>query len=149
MFVLSLISQRVTKPTKWHPPSLIRVFAVRMKKAWGLCYPLRAQQKLIRLSERMPRLIWVFAGRICHFVGFVMLWLFCFVLLRWGLEQLRQKMMRFQSSDPSYYHMFLSGDRSRRVLYWNYFCLYILSLLFPYLFFFQYLWDAVIIACPE
>ena len=37
----------------WHPPSLIRVFAVRMKKAWVLSYP---------LSGGMPRLIWVFAG---------------------------------------------------------------------------------------
>ena len=29
----------------------------------------------------MPRLIWVFAGRTCHFVGFVMRWLICFVFL--------------------------------------------------------------------
>ena len=28
-----------------HPPSLIRVFAVRMKKAWVLSYPLSAQQR--------------------------------------------------------------------------------------------------------
>ena len=28
------ISQRMTKPTKWHVPSMIRVFAVHMKKAW-------------------------------------------------------------------------------------------------------------------
>ena len=46
-----------------HPPSLIRVFAVRMKKDWDLSYPLSAQ--------RMPRLIRGFAGRTCHFVGFV------------------------------------------------------------------------------
>ena len=26
-------------------------------------------------TGRMPRLIWVFAGRTCHFVGFVMRWL--------------------------------------------------------------------------
>ena len=33
-----------------HPPSLIRGFAVRMKKAWVLTYPLSAQLKaLIRL----------------------------------------------------------------------------------------------------
>ena len=25
-------------------------------------------------TERMPSLIWVFAGRTCHFVDFVMLW---------------------------------------------------------------------------
>ena len=33
-----------------HPPSLIRVFAVRMKKAWVLGYPLSAQRRLIRLG---------------------------------------------------------------------------------------------------
>ena len=37
------------------PPSLIRVFAVRLKKPWVLSYPFNAQ--------RMPRLIWVFTGR--------------------------------------------------------------------------------------
>ena len=31
-----------------HPPSLIRVFAVCMKKAWVISYPLSAQQRLIR-----------------------------------------------------------------------------------------------------
>ena len=44
----------MTKPTKWlcsldqpgHPPSLIRVFAVRMKKAWALSYPLSEQRRL-------------------------------------------------------------------------------------------------------
>ena len=29
-----------------HPPSLIRVFAVSMKKAWVLSYPLSMQQRL-------------------------------------------------------------------------------------------------------
>ena len=29
-----------------HPPSLIRVFAVRMKKGWNLSYPLNAQRRL-------------------------------------------------------------------------------------------------------
>ena len=33
-----------------HPPSLIRVFAVRMKKHWVLSYPLSALQRLIRLG---------------------------------------------------------------------------------------------------
>ena len=36
-----------------HQPSLIRVFAVHMKKAWVLSYPLSAQQRLIRLG-RLP-----------------------------------------------------------------------------------------------
>ena len=33
-----------------HPPSLIRVFAVRMKKYWVDHYPLSAQRRLIRLG---------------------------------------------------------------------------------------------------
>ena len=45
------MSRLVTKPTCWHvrpvhPPGLIRVFAVRMKKAWVLNYPLSAQWRL-------------------------------------------------------------------------------------------------------
>ena len=45
-----------------HPPSLIIVFPVRMKKHWVLSYPLSAQRRLWS-DWRMPRLIWVFAGR--------------------------------------------------------------------------------------
>ena len=56
-----------------HPPTLIRVFTVRMKKACVLSYPLSRQRRLIRLG-RCPG--WsVFAGCTCHFVGFVMCWL--------------------------------------------------------------------------
>ena len=45
-----------------HPPSLIRVFAVRMKKAWVLSYPLSASEDSDR-TGRMTRLICVFAER--------------------------------------------------------------------------------------
>ena len=53
-----------------HPPSLIRVFTVRMKKAWVLSYPLSAQRRLwsdwadaqVDLSLRWAH---------THFVGFV------------------------------------------------------------------------------
>ena len=55
----------------WHPPSLIRVFAVRMKAHWDLSYPLSDSEDSVQ-AGRMPRLIWVFAGRTGHFVGFVM-----------------------------------------------------------------------------
>ena len=54
-----------------HPPSLIRVFAVRMKKASVLSYPLNAQRRLWSdWADAQADL--VFAGRTCHFVGFVM-----------------------------------------------------------------------------
>ena len=45
-----------------HPPSLIRFFAVRMKKAWVLSYPLSASEDSDQTGW-MARLIWVFAGR--------------------------------------------------------------------------------------
>ena len=37
---------RPGKDEPGHPPSLIRVFTVHMKKAWVLSYPLSAQQRL-------------------------------------------------------------------------------------------------------
>ena len=57
-----------------HPPSLIRVFAVRMKKAWILSYPLNAQWRLWSDwadAQPDPSLHWALS----HFVGFVMRWL--------------------------------------------------------------------------
>ena len=45
-----------------HPPSLIRVFAVRMKKAWVLSYHWALSEESDQTGW-MPRLIWVFAGR--------------------------------------------------------------------------------------
>ena len=70
-----IMSLCMTKPTKWrapseysdqpeHPPSLIRVFAVRLKKALVLGYHLSAQRRL--WSD------WADAGRTGHFVGFFM-----------------------------------------------------------------------------
>ena len=43
-------------------------------------------------TGQMPRLIWVFAGRICHFVGFVMWWLVYLMsrsmikLIKWNVQ---------------------------------------------------------------
>ena len=54
-----------------HPPGLIRVFAVRMKKAWVLSYPLSAQRGLWSVwadAQADPSLRWAHS----HFVGFVM-----------------------------------------------------------------------------
>ena len=54
-----------------HPPGLIRVFAVHMKKAWVLSYPLSAQRRLWSdwaVAQADLSLRW--AHR--HFVGFVM-----------------------------------------------------------------------------
>ena len=40
------MSREMTKPNK----CLIRVFAVRIKKAWVFSYPLSAQRRLVRLG---------------------------------------------------------------------------------------------------
>ena len=57
-----------------HPPSLIRVFAVHMKKAWVLSYPLSAQRRLWSdWAEAQADLSLRWAHS--HFVGFVMSWL--------------------------------------------------------------------------
>ena len=54
----------------WHPPSLIRVFAVRMKKAWVLSYPMSAQRRLRSdWVDAQADLSLRWAHR--HFVGFV------------------------------------------------------------------------------
>ena len=53
-----------------HPPSLIRVFAVRMKEAWVLSYPLSAQRRLRSdWADAQADLSLRWAH--CHFVGFV------------------------------------------------------------------------------
>ena len=57
-----------------HPPSLIRVFAVRKKKAWVLSYPLSAQRKLWSDwadAQADLSLRWAHT----HFIGFVISWL--------------------------------------------------------------------------
>ena len=59
-----------------HPPSLIRFFAVRMKKAWVLSYPLSAQRRLWSDwadAQAELSLRWAHS----HFVGFVMSRLIC------------------------------------------------------------------------
>ena len=54
-----------------HPPSLIRVFAVRMKKPWVLSYPLSAQQRhWSDLADAQADLSLCWAHT--HLVGFVM-----------------------------------------------------------------------------
>ena len=57
-----------------HLPSLIRVFAVRMKKAWVLSYPLSAERRLWSdWADAQADLSLQWAHT--HFVGFVMSWL--------------------------------------------------------------------------
>ena len=62
-----------------HPPSMIRVFAVH-KKAWVLSYPLSAQQDSDQTggdAQADLSLRWAHT----HFVGFVMSWLICAIMV--------------------------------------------------------------------
>ena len=54
-----------------HPPSLIRVFAVRIKKDWIISSHW-AHSENSDQTRRMPRLLWVFAGR--TLILFVLSW---------------------------------------------------------------------------
>ena len=79
------MSHLMTKPTK------CLCTQRRLRSAWAsaqsnqssLCAQWVAKDRSFRHADsedsdqtgRMPRLIWVFAGRTCHFVGFVMRWL--------------------------------------------------------------------------
>ena len=74
------------------------VFAVRLKKAWVLRNPLRAQIRLGGYLAHMHYAIWVFAGRTSHFVGFVMRRLKC-ISARFVLFTLR-RMKRKRLSEP-------------------------------------------------
>ena len=57
-----------------HPPSLIRVFTVRIKKLGSLATHWAH-------SKDPLSVIWAFAGHTCHFVGFVMGWLISYFLI--------------------------------------------------------------------
>ena len=67
----------MTKPTKW------LCAQQRLRSAWASApVGVAKDQRFLHWdsedsdqTEWMPRLVWVFAGRTCHFVGFVMRWL--------------------------------------------------------------------------
>ena len=76
------MSHRVTKPTKWpvHPVKtqislgICPVWSGSLLSPWRNIGPLTTYWAYGEHSDQtgwMPRLIWVFAGHTCHFVGFV------------------------------------------------------------------------------
>ena len=89
-----------------HPPSLIRVFAVCLKKPWVLSYPLSAQ--------RRPWSDWADAQAdlsLCwahtHFIGFVMSWLIFVIFILSGSSK---------KSNVSFYHSLTSVHSDRQCL---------------------------------
>ena len=81
----------MTKPTKWPVRPAKTQISLGIRPVWSeysLCAHWVAKNPNILQADsedsdqtgRMPRLIWVFAGRTGHFVGFVVLWLNYFLL---------------------------------------------------------------------
>ena len=77
------LSRIMTKPTKWHVRpektqislGICSVWSESSLSAWRKPGSLATNWAHTEDSDQtgqMPRLIWVFAGRTCHFVGFVM-----------------------------------------------------------------------------
>ena len=56
-----------------------------------------AHSKVSDQTGRMPRLIWVFAGRTCHFIGFVTRQLICYYLESWSGSSMKAHLDR---NDP-------------------------------------------------
>ena len=85
------LSLSMTKPIKWPVCPAKTQISLGIHPVWSE-YSLSAWRKVGSLKKathkphsedsdqtgRMPRLIWVFAGRTCHFVGFVIWRLICF-----------------------------------------------------------------------
>ena len=85
----------MTKPTKWHVhPAKTQISLASASWSESLLSPWRnlgslatpwAHSKDSDQTGWMPRLIWVFTGHTCHFVGFVMRWLIysCLLVINW------------------------------------------------------------------
>ena len=95
---IKLIEPPHDKPTKRHVRPAKTQISLGIRPAWpesSLCAQwvakdlsfLNEDSENSDQTERMPRLIWVFAGRTCHFVGFVVRRLKCrffpFLLQEW------------------------------------------------------------------
>ena len=82
--IRSILSRRMTKPTKWHVRPAKTQISLRIRPVWSessLCAQWVAKdQRFFHADSEdseqtgwMPRLTWVFAGRTCYYVCFVML----------------------------------------------------------------------------
>ena len=91
------LSHLMTKPAKWHVRPVKTQLNLGIRSVWSES-SLSAWRKLRSLAThwvhsedydqtgRRPRLIWVFAGRTYHFVGFVMRQLICvYFAMAWWL----------------------------------------------------------------
>ena len=96
-FLLSVMENMrrlMTKPTKWHVSPAKTQISLGIHPVWSESLPctqwvakgpscLHADSEDSDQTGLMPRLIWVFAGRTCNFVGFVMRQIICILDLSW------------------------------------------------------------------
>ena len=75
--VLFNMGQRMTKPIKWHVRQVKTQISLGFRPVWSVFAKCWMGNSGSFMRTAMPRLIWVFAERTCHFVGFVMRWLIC------------------------------------------------------------------------
>ena len=86
------MSRLMTKPTKWHVRPAKTHISLGIRTVWSeslLCAQWAAKDPSFLhedsedsdQTERIPRLISVFTGRTCHFVGFVMRRLILFIII--------------------------------------------------------------------
>ena len=68
----SHLSRLTTKPTKWHVRPAKTQISLSIWRKLGSLATHWAYSDDSDQTRRMPRLTWVFAGRSCHFVSFVM-----------------------------------------------------------------------------
>ena len=105
MRVIWEMSQRMTKPTKWHVRPVktqislpIRsVWSESSLSAWKTLWSLATHWAHSEYSDQTGR-IWVFAERTCHFVVFVMRWL---RVIRCGVRKLGSFATHWAHSEDS------------------------------------------------
>ena len=74
------LNHLITKLAKWHVRPAKTQISLGIRLVWSESL-LSAWRKLGSLGTHiMPKLIWIFLWRICHFVGFVMRWLIWYFL---------------------------------------------------------------------
>ena len=81
----------MAKPKKWHVRPAESQISLAIRPVWlesslcvlGCLSTHWACSKDINQTGRTPRLIRVFAGLTCHFVGFIMRWLILTCIMRW------------------------------------------------------------------
>ena len=124
----------MTKPTKWHVRPAKTQISLGIHLVWSesllstqwaakdLSF-LHADSEDSDQPGQMPRLLWVFAGRTCHFVGFVLRWFKyqqfhgwkkCLI---WSYDMCKYTMKYILCVDKPQWEMYLMTRKRFRPLY--------------------------------